>query len=185
MTTRDQLSQLSEAKLHEVLEEKKQILERNQAKNRRVQSLLKRKIAQRQEIVSDLQTKINEKLSGNPDLKYLLNSHDFDKKAEELRRNIVSFRNMIIELENHKKNLARQATILRETVDILNSRQKTLQADIEAQKGEVESLSTADSNHDEGYDLTQISREYDEINEKMKILDENIGELKKQIHGGS
>ncbi|MFW9855211.1 MAG: hypothetical protein ACFFFG_09120 [Candidatus Thorarchaeota archaeon] len=179
------MSQLSEIELDEVLEEKKQIFERNRAKNQRVQALLTRKITQKQEILHDLQNKIDEKLSETPELKYLLNSHDANENPEELSGTITSNKNMVMELESKKIILDREATSLKKTVEILNSRQNALQEDIEVQKRVIKSLSTSDLDRDEGVYLTQISQEYDEINEKMKILDADIEKLKKQIYGSS
>ena len=68
MSTRDNLSQLSEEELEQLYQEKKADYEQKMSKNRRIRGILSRKINEKQKAVDDLKKEIDDFIASHPEL---------------------------------------------------------------------------------------------------------------------
>lgn len=76
MSTRDNLSQLSEEELEKLYQEKKAEYDQKLSKNRRIRGILSRKINEKQESVNNLKKEIKNFLASHPEL--AVAKQDFD-----------------------------------------------------------------------------------------------------------
>lgn len=181
MSTKDNLSQLSEEELEKLYQDKKSEYDQKLAKNRRIRGILSRKINEKRQTVNNLTKEIDDFLASHPELSVAKQDFDdTDYDPEELKLLIQEKQKILSQL--HSKKLQIEKSIPEITNHIRHQKllEDQYQKEINVLISQTETLS--DSENSELLELEQLSQENKSAQDELEALIIEIDELRKGIH---
>ncbi|MFX1516743.1 MAG: hypothetical protein ACFFC6_10560 [Promethearchaeota archaeon] len=181
MSTRDNLSQLSEEELERLYQEKQADCEQKKAKNRRIRGILSRKVNEKQNSVDRLKKEINDFLASHPELSVV--KQDFDDTIhdpEELKQSIQEKQKVLSQLQSKKLQIEKEIPEVSNHIQQQKLLENQFQKEINLLI--IQTKSVSDSESSELLELDQLSKEIQSAQNELESLLIEIEQLQKEVH---
>jgi chromosome segregation ATPase len=189
LLTREKLEKMSEDELEQLYQEEKRQYDRTLSKNRRIHEMLKKKVDYRQDKVILLKREIEELLTSNPEIKMWFNA--ISEAKDSIDNNELNPEKIQSEIESHKDTLSNMQTsqtqIQREIneIKILLEQHKTTENQLQKEIGDLVAKKTSTSSNDvvqtELLELSNLTQEYQALQNELDYITKEINSLKAQI----
>jgi len=187
MLTKENLEKLSAEELEEIYQQKKVDFEKTQAKNRRIHSMLYRKIDNKQKNISSLNMEINKLLEATPELKEYLAS--LEMSSEEgysdpklLQDEVSDLKNALGKLELTYTRVKNGLTEIQKHLEAQKNVKRQLQEEINILKSELDTSLITDEEEAEQQELSRVTQESYILQSEMEELQKEIDDLRQKIH---
>lgn len=190
MLNRKQLEQLTNEELEKIYNDIRRELDEKKAKNRRIRSILSRKIKQKKKSLNNIKNQINEVLEGHPELKicilYEENAikQDFDDTSQdpkELQNLIQEKQKTLSQLQSKKLHIDRDIAEISKHIMRQKKLEVQLQQDIALMISQPESTSDTDE-ESELIELNNLLEEIKLAQEEITHITTKIEDISEKIH---
>lgn len=189
MLTKEHLEKLSAEELETIYQQKKIEFEKMRAKNRRIHSMLYRKIDDKQKNIKSLNTEISKLIEVTPELKDYLTLFEISLSSEDdysdpnlLYDEISDLKNVLLKIELTSMDVKKNLTETKKHLEASKNVKQQLQEEITTLNSELDSSSITDEEEAEQQELNRLTKESQSLQSELEELQREIDDLRQKIH---
>ncbi len=181
MYKKEHLESLSESELQEIYQNLKKDFEEKLAKNRRIKTMLERKLKKNQHELEELNTQLTQLIDVHPELNVVKEGFD-DSKIKHLITQKNELESTYSALQITKVQVEKSIKDQQEHLKEMIEEQSNLEEDIINLDDETDILTEDAEDQSELAELAILTQEFHRISNEFKELNDQIESLQQKIH---
>ncbi len=182
MVSREELSKLSDEELERLYLDRSEVYKSKLSKNRRIRSMLAKKVEEQERTVKELQKDLDDFVSAHPNIaKFAFDDKDTFKEMEsKLKTENEKLENTITVLTKRKIELNSTFQNLKQEFSNLELQKSQIQEKIDS-LDEIINNSSMEGSDEENLELAKLEARQNEIQDDLETLSLDIKDLQNQF----